>query len=77
MYGLGDRQKWSKCLILSYFLQKRVFLKIAFSTHHPTFVLRISRTEQLYHLLFFVSVLLGCFLGPQPELDMKLNFLMT
>ena len=23
------------------------------------------------------SVLLGCFLGPLPELDMKVNFLMT
>ena len=28
-------------------------------------------------LTFFLSVLLGCFLGPQLELDMKLNFLMT
>ena len=28
-------------------------------------------------LTFFLSVLLGCLLGPLPELDMKLNFLMT
>ena len=75
MYGLGDRQKWAKCLILSYFLQKCAFLKIAFSAHHPTCTLRISGTGQLYHLLFFVSVLFGCLLGPLPELDIKLNFL--
>ena len=28
-------------------------------------------------LTFFLSVLLGCLLGPLLELDMKLNFLMT
>ena len=77
MYGLVDRHKWSKWSILSYFLQKRVFLKIAFSAHQPTCTLRISGTGQLYHLLFFLSVSLGCLLGPELELDIKLIFLMT
>ena len=35
------------------------------------------RNGALLSLTFFLSVLLGCLLGPLPELDMKLNFLVT
>ena len=73
MYGLVDRQKWAKCLILSYFLQKCASLKIAFSNLHVTDL----RNGATLSLTFFLSVLLGCLLGPLLELDMKLNFLMT
>ena len=71
MYGLVDRHKWSKWSILSYFLQKRVFDTL--SNLHVTDL----RNEATLSLTFFLSVSLGCLLGPLPELDMKLNFLMT
>ena len=35
------------------------------------------RNGAILSLTFFLSVLLGCLLGPLPELDMKLNFLVT
>ena len=77
MYGLVGRHKWSKWSILSYFLQKRVFSQNrVFDTSSNLHVIDL-RNGATISLTFFLSVLLGCLLGPLPELDMKLNFLMT
>ena len=77
MYGLVDRHKWSKWLILSYFFTKTRFSQNrVFDTSSNLHVTNL-RNEATLSLTFFLSVSLGCLLGPLAELDMKINFLMT
>ena len=61
---------------------KLFFTKTRFSQNHvfdTSSNLHVTdlRNEATLSLTFFLSVSLGCLLGPLPELDMKLNFLMT
>ena len=77
MYGLVDRHKRSKWLILSYFFTKTRFSQNrVFDTSSNLDVIDLRNGATL-SLTFFLSVLLGCLLGPLAELDMKINFSMT
>ena len=77
MYGLVGRHKWSKWLILSYFFTKTRFSQKSSFQHIIQLARNGSQERDTFITYFFLSVLLGCLLGPLPELDMKLNFLMT
>ena len=77
MFGLVDRHKKVKMVDFKLFFTKTRFSQNrVFDTSSNLHVTDLMNGATL-SLTFFLSVSLGCLLGPLAELDMKINFLMT